>query len=85
MRRFHEETWQKLGDVSALPAPPNLLLLDGADLWLGGPAYIAVFDLAQNRIRTVGTIPGRSVDRIQLAGGYIWAQFDKHLHRARLP
>ncbi len=84
LRRFAEDSWRALGDAAALPAPPNCLLLDGANLWVGGPAYVALFDLAQNKVRTVCTIPARSVDRIQVGGGYLWAQFDKHLHRAQL-
>jgi hypothetical protein len=83
-RRFGEDNWQKLGDASALPAPPTLFLLDGSDLWLGGPAYIAVFDLAQHKVRMVCNISAPSVDRIQIAGGFLWAQFGKHLHKAPL-
>jgi hypothetical protein len=82
--RFGEATWRSLGDNPALPSPPNCLLLDGSDIWLGGPAYVAVFDLGQNKIRRVWTIPARSVDRIQVAGGFLWVQFDQHLHKAPL-
>jgi hypothetical protein len=82
--RFGEERWQTLAQDLSLPAPPNCLLVHGSDLWLGGPAYVAVFDLAQHKLRTVCTIPARSVDRIQIAGGYLWAQSDKHLHKASL-
>lgn len=82
--RLRDETWQKLGGDSVLPAPPGLLLIDGNDLWLAGSTYIAVFDLAQNKIRAVCSIPSSSVNRIQIGGGFLWAQFDKHLHKAPL-
>jgi hypothetical protein len=82
--RLRDDTWQKFGDDSVLPAPPSLLLVDGSDLWLAGPAYVAVFDLARNKMRTVCAIPAQSVDRLQVAGGYLWAQYDKHLHKAPL-
>jgi hypothetical protein len=84
-RPLNENQWQNLTDDSALlPAAPDRLVLNGAELWLGGGGYLAVFDLNQNKLRKLCYIPARTVDQLALAGGYLWAKFDRHLYRAPL-
>lgn len=85
LRRFGGDHWQPFAEHIVLPEPPCLLTLDGSDLWLGGSGYIVAFNLDQNKIRASCNLAARSIDRLQVAGGYLWAQYDRHLHRARLP
>jgi hypothetical protein len=68
----------------ALPSPPTTLTRAGRDLWVGGQGYVALVDLDENKIKKLAYLSARSVDRIQVAGGYLWVQCDKHLYRARL-
>jgi hypothetical protein len=67
-----------------LPAPPTALLLDGSDLWVGGEGYIALFDPSGKSLRKISYISAHSVERLQIAAGYLWAEFDRHLHRVAL-
>ena len=85
LRHLGDGHWETINQQAAFPEPPDVLQLDGSDLWLGGRGYIAAFDLNQNKIRASCTISAKSVDRLQVAGGYLWAQFDKHLYKAPLP
>jgi hypothetical protein len=62
----------------------STLTVDGRNLWVGGMGYIAVMDRAQNRVRKITYVRARSVDQIEIGGGYIWAKYDRHLHRASL-
>lgn len=69
---------------NALPSFPTTLTRAGRDLWVGGQGYVALVDLDENKIKKLAYLSTRSVDRIQVAGGYVWVQYDKHLYRARL-
>jgi hypothetical protein len=60
------------------------MTLDGNDLWVGGEGFIALVDLTECKIRKFCHIPAAGVDRIQVGGGYVWAQYDWHLYRALL-
>jgi tetratricopeptide (TPR) repeat protein len=84
LRQFGGGRWETISQGATFPEPPNVLQLDGSDVWLGGRGYIAAFDLNQNKIRASCSIAAKSVDRLQVAGGYLWAQFDKHLYKAPL-
>ena len=64
--------------------PPSTLTLDGDNLWVGGEGAIALVDLRRNSVRKFCHLQAGSVDRIQIAAGYVWAQFDCHLYRALL-
>jgi hypothetical protein len=67
--------------------PPRMvstLTVDGRNLWVGGMGYIALMDLSQNRVRKLAYVRARSVDQIEIGGGYVWAKYDWHLHRAAL-
>ena len=39
---------------------------------------------AKKSVRTMCYIPAHSVDRLEIAGGYLWAKFDRHLYRVPL-
>jgi hypothetical protein len=67
-----------------LPKPPTALALQGRDLWVGGLGYIALVDLESNKLKKLAYVPARSVDRIQIGGGYVWVQYDKHIYRVLL-
>jgi len=60
------------------------MALDGSDVWLGGSGYVAVLDQNQKKVRKLTRMAARNVDRLEVAGGYIWAKFDRHLYRAPL-
>lgn len=84
VRSLTEERWQPLSETCALPLPPEVMEIVGSDLWLGGPGYIAVVDLTQKKLRARCSVAANSVERLQVAGGYLWAQFDWHLHKVPL-
>jgi ligand-binding sensor domain-containing protein len=80
-----EDKWHDVGAFDGLPsASVNTLTLDGDRLWIGGVGYIALLDPAHEKVLNLAYVPGSGVDRIQVAGGYVWAQFDWHLYRAPL-
>lgn len=76
--------WQSLDDPVALPNPPTTMTLDGNDLWVGGNGSIALVDLKDCKVRKYCHIRCNNVDHIEIAGGYLWAQFDRHLYRIPL-
>jgi tetratricopeptide (TPR) repeat protein len=61
------------------------LTLDGQNLWVGGFGFVALADANTGDVRKFAYVPAESVDQIQIGGGYVWAVFDRHLHRASLP
>jgi hypothetical protein len=75
---------QGLLETEGLFSPPTALTLQGRDLWVGGQGYVALVDLAENKIRKLAYVPARSVDQIQIGGGWLWVQYDKHIYRASL-
>jgi tetratricopeptide (TPR) repeat protein len=81
---LRDHRWQNLEDAVAIPNPPSTMTLDGNNLWVGGEGFIALVDLAEGKVRKFCHIQASGVDRIQIAGGYVWAQFDWHLYRAPL-
>lgn len=60
------------------------LNLDGSTLWVGGMGYIALVDPARDKVLRFANVQAKAVDRIQIGGGSVWAQFDWHLYRAAL-
>jgi hypothetical protein len=66
------------------PGRVTALALDGGRLWVGGFGYIALVDLADDKLRTMAHVQTPSVDGLQVAGGYLWAQFNCHLYRVAL-
>ena len=51
---------------------------------MGGQGYIALVDPAQDKVLKYAYLHSRSVDKIQVGGGYVWAQFNWHLYKAPL-
>jgi hypothetical protein len=82
---FKVGQWKGLKAATELPSGAvSTLTLDGNNLWVGGMGYIALVDLGQDKVRRLAYIQTSAVDRIQIGGGYVWAQFDWHLYRAPL-
>ena len=77
--------WQSFATVENIPDHSiSALTPDGRSLWAGGLGYIARLDVSQNRITRSATISAQSVDKLQIAGGYLWVQFDGNLYRVLL-
>jgi hypothetical protein len=80
------EQWQSFKATDGLPSlAVSALAVDGNDLWVGGTGYIALVNPARNQVLKYAHLPAQSVDKLQVAGGYLWAQFNSHLHRTPLP
>jgi len=44
--------------------------------------FFAIFDAkTKKEVRKYAYHNDRAVDRIQVGGGYLWAQYDRHLYR----
>jgi hypothetical protein len=84
IQSLRDNRWQKLEDTDGIPNPPTTMTLDGNNLWVGGEGFITLVDLKDCKVRKYCHIRAAGVDRIQIGGGYIWAQFDWHLYRAPL-
>lgn len=82
IQSLRDRRWQILEDADGFPNPPTTMTLDGDNLWVGGEGYIALVDLKENKVTKFSRITARSVDQIQIGGGYVWAQFDWQLFRA---
>ena len=83
---FADHSWTQLNDFGALPSGMvSALTLEGKYLWVGGSGYIAKIDPVKNELLKFSPIRSTTVDQIQIAGGFLWAQFDRHLHRVKLP
>ncbi|HWV99306.1 MAG TPA: hypothetical protein VNZ64_06375 [Candidatus Acidoferrum sp.] len=81
IHRFSDARWQTIVDSDAMPNVPRALTLKGDELWAGGEGFIARLDLRQNKVRNFCRISADSVVGIQIGGGYVWAEYDRHLHR----
>ena len=82
---FKDGKWRTLKTIEELPSGAvSVLAPDGHDLWVGGRSYIALVDLDHDKVRKFARIQALAVDQIQLGGGYLWAEYDWHLHRVLL-
>ena len=82
---FKDEQWKTFPAITGLPSEHvTTLTVDGHNLWVGGKAYVALVDPVQAKILKFAYVRARSVDRIQVGGGCVWAQFDWHLYKAPL-
>jgi tetratricopeptide (TPR) repeat protein len=78
-------TWRRFPAVEGLPKERvTTLSVDGANLWVGGMGYVALVDPARDKVLKFSYIKSDNVDKIQVGGGWVWAQFDWHLYKARL-
>ena len=79
---FQKGTWQDVKKVEGLPSlRVSTLMVDGANLWVGGMGYVALVDPNNNEVRKFAYVHARTVDQIQIGGGYVWAKYNWHLHR----
>ena len=76
--------WKPFPVVPTLPTGVTSLTVDGANVWIGGEAYLALVDPAQDKVVKYAYVSARSVDQIELGGGYLWAQCEKHLYKTPL-
>lgn len=74
----------RIQDLDAFPNPPTTVTLDGNQLWIGCEGAIAEVSLKQACARKFCRVKAIRVDRIQIAGGYLWALCDGLLYRAPL-
>jgi hypothetical protein len=82
---FKDGKWRSLKTIDELPpGAVSAVAPDGQDLWVGGRGYIALVDLAQEKLRKFARVRVAAVDQIQIGGGYLWALYDCYLHRALL-
>ena len=76
--------WKPFPVVPSLPTGVTSIAVDGANVWIGGEAYLALVDPAQDKVLKYAYVSARSVDQIELGGGWLWAQCEKHLYKASL-
>jgi len=79
-----EGRWEVLLPDGGLPGAVGRIALDGKDIWVAGSGYLAVVDSTKPAVRKICYIPADEVNRLEIAGGYLWAQFDRHLYRVAL-
>jgi hypothetical protein len=84
VRTFRDGQRRRLLDGEKLPGPATALALQGSQLWVGGQGFVALVDLDENKIKKITYVPARTIDQIQIGGGYAWVQFDKHIYRTSL-
>jgi streptogramin lyase len=86
---FKDRQWSAFKAIDGLPATSvTCVALDRNNVWVGGIGYIAVFDADHGTVRRYAYVQtdgyDEGVKRIQIGGGYVWAQFNWHLYRAPL-
>jgi hypothetical protein len=82
---FKDGQWRSFKEAEGLPpGAVTTLTLDGPNLWVGGMGYVALVNPVQDKVLGFAYVQAKVVDRIQVGGGYVWAQFDWHLYRAPL-
>jgi hypothetical protein len=79
-----DQKWNTVLNYQDLLSSPQVLCLDGNNLWMGGRGYVALVDVEQRRVKKICHISADEVDRIQVGGGYVWVQFEGYLHRVAL-
>jgi hypothetical protein len=84
LQDLRNQQWETFEDPDALPNPVTTLTLAGNELWVGCEGAIALVDLKQRRARKYCHLHVGGVNRIQIAGGYVWALCDGFLYRAPL-
>jgi hypothetical protein len=77
--------WGNLRADDGLPrGQVSALALDHGKLWVAGKSYIALIDVEQDKVLKFTRIPTQVVKQIYIGGGYLWAVYEWHLHRASL-
>jgi hypothetical protein len=65
-------------------SPITTLDIQGDDLWVGGYGFIAKVDMKEKRVRKLCYLHTRQVDHLEVAGDYLWAQFNWRIFRVPL-
>ncbi len=74
--------WDQFGQPSGLPMPDSTATaFSGKDVWVGGKGYLGVLDLEKKTMRKRGYMQANAVDHLEVAGGFLWAQFGGDLYR----
>ena len=82
---FRNGQWHSFKTVPELPSNAvTAIAPDNGKVWIGGTGYIALIDPQHDKLCNFTYIRSRTVDRIQIGGGYLWAQYNGYLHRASL-
>jgi hypothetical protein len=77
--------WQSVPEAGGLrPGAVSTLCPDGQYLWVGGFCYVARLDQTSGVVQKYAYVPAKTIDQIQIGGGYVWAKYENHLHRANL-
>jgi len=79
-----EGQWKRFPAVTGLPPGVSALKVDSGNVWVGGHSFVALVDPAQDKVLKFAYVPQRSVEQIEVGGGYLWAQCEKHLYKAPL-
>jgi hypothetical protein len=78
--------WRGLDSSTNFPSGLlTTVTLDGDNVWVGGRGFVAQLDTAHDKMLHLAYLKEDSVDRIQVGGGYVWAQCRWVLYRAPLP
>jgi hypothetical protein len=86
IQNLKDGQWRGLNASTNLPTGLlTAITLDGDDVWVGGVRFVAQLDAAHDKMLHFAYLKAGSVDRIQLGGGYVWAQCGWLLYRAPLP
>ena len=84
VRDLKDGTWRQVPALDGLPHQMvSAVTADGNSVWLGGMGFVALVDPVQKKVLKYTYHNAGAVDRIHLAGGYVWIQFGQHLYRAR--
>jgi len=82
---FRNGQWHSFKALPELPSDAvTVITPDDGKVWIGGTGYIALIDPKHDKLCNFTYIRSRTVDRIQIGGGYLWAQYNGYLHRAAL-
>jgi ligand-binding sensor domain-containing protein len=83
---YAQNNWTQVKDFGVLPSGVlTVLTMDGNELWFGGLGFIAKMSMLRNELRNYAYVRAYNLEQIQIGGGFVWAQYDGGLHRARLP
>jgi tetratricopeptide (TPR) repeat protein len=59
--------------------PVTTVTVHENDLWVGGAGFIAAVDMKQKKVRKICYVQAGHIERLEIASGYVWAQFHHRL------
>ena len=83
-RSLNDGQVRPLLEPTGLPHPPSAMVLNGRDLWVGGLGYLALVNVDENKLSRIAYVPAGTVEKLEIAGNFLWAQMDKHIYRVPL-